>query len=88
MSGNAYTSEIHYQNVLIQVVHSDLNKEQVGAIITGTDNRLSSCGGLGGILWIKAGNSIKEECNEYIKKNGMIETGQIVVTGAGILDCK
>lgn len=43
---------------------------------------------MAGAISRKGGPSIQKESSLYVKKNGIVETGQCAVTGAGTLSCK
>ena len=88
MDKNIFDSGVWYQNVKLEVINSPPDEEQVEAIIVGTDEYLSHFGDLAGILWMKSGGVIREECEEHIKKNGIVEIGEVFASGAGILNFK
>ena len=87
MDENVFASGVWYQNVKLEVVNSPLDEEKTGAIIIGADKYLTQIIDIGGVLWIKGGNVIREQCHEHIK-NGPIEIGEVFVSGAGNLDLK
>jgi len=65
-----------------------MTTEDVDAIVNAANASLDHASGLAGAIVKKGGGIIQEESDLYIAKNGKVEEGGIVVTGAGKLPCK
>lgn len=68
----------------IEVVHGDITKHSVDAIVNAANHTLLGGGGVDGAIHRAGGKSILEEC----KKIGGCETGKAVITTAGKLPAK
>ncbi len=85
---NKLVKEIKLSNVSIKLIHGDITEEKVDAIVNAANSRLQHGGGVAGIISKKGGPTIQKESNEYVKKFGSIETGNVAVTSGGNLKCK
>ncbi|MBI3037564.1 macro domain-containing protein [bacterium] len=70
------------------VVIYDLLFEPVDCIVNAANGGLSHGGGIAAQISIAAGEALEIEGSEYVKKKGMIPTGEAVVTSAGKLPFK
>jgi len=81
-------SQLKVTDVSIQVRHGDMTTEDVDAIVNAANSSLDHASGLAGAIIKKGGDIIQQESDVYVSKNGKIEEGGVVVTGAGKLPCK
>jgi len=72
----------------IEIVKNDITNEKVDAITNAANEHLAHGGGVAGAIVRKGGRVIQNESNEYVKKHGIVETGNCGVTGGGSLKCK
>lgn len=75
-------------NTIVEVVNSDITKEETEAIVNAANSHLSHGGGVAGAIVRAGGRIIQEESNEYVKNHGPVETGEVAVTSAGSLPAK
>lgn len=69
----------------IQVFHGDITGLEVDAIVNAANSALIPGGGVDGAIHTAGGPSIAEETAQIIRQRGAVETGEAVVTGAGLL---
>jgi len=72
----------------IQVRHGDMTTEDVDCIVNAANSSLDHASGLAGAIIKKGGEIIQNESDLWVAKNGKVEEGGVVVTGAGKLPCK
>ena len=85
---NKIIKEIKVNNVEIKLVSGDITIEETDAIVNAANSQLQHGGGVAGVIARKGGPDIQKESNEYIKKYGKVETGNVAVTTGGKLKCK
>ena len=68
----------------ISLIKGDITKIKVCAIVNAANNSLLGGGGVDGAIHQAGGKAILEEC----KKIGWCDTGNAVITTAGLLDAK
>jgi O-acetyl-ADP-ribose deacetylase (regulator of RNase III) len=74
--------------ITVQIVQGDLTQEISDAIVNPTDQFGQLNKGVGAQVSYFGGQCIQEEINQIIKQDGLIPTGNVIVTGAGILRAK
>jgi len=72
----------------IQVRHGDMTTEEVDCIVNAANASLDHASGLAGAIIKKGGEVIQNESDIWVAKNGKVEEGGLVITGAGKLPCK
>ncbi|KUK83466.1 MAG: Appr-1-p processing domain protein [Petrotoga mobilis] len=85
---NKIIKEIKVNNVEIKLVSGDITIEETDAIVNAANSQLQHGGGVAGAILRKGGPDIQKESNEYIKKYGKVETGNVALTAGGKLKCK
>ncbi|QTA37355.1 macro domain-containing protein [Thermosipho ferrireducens] len=75
-------------NTLIEIVKGDITIEKTDAIVNAANSHLKHGGGVAGAILRAGGKSIQHESDDYIRKNGPVPPGSIVVTNAGNLKAK
>eukprot|EP01104_Vermistella_antarctica_P002865 TRINITY_DN13069_c0_g1_i1.p1 TRINITY_DN13069_c0_g1~~TRINITY_DN13069_c0_g1_i1.p1 ORF type:complete len:281 (+),score=35.85 TRINITY_DN13069_c0_g1_i1:159-1001(+) len=70
---------------VVQIRHGDITKEHVDAITNAANGLLMHGGGVAAAISSKGGQTIQEESDDYITKNGKVPTGGCAVTGGGAL---
>lgn len=73
---------------VFQVVHGDLLKEPVDAIVNAANGRLAHGGGVAGVISRAAGPGLQAECDRIVRERGPLPAGSAVVSGAGTLPFK
>ena len=71
----------------IITTQGDLTKFVGDAIVNAANPRLEGGGGVDGAIHRAGGPAIVEECRLWIAANGLLPTGEAMVTGAGNLIC-
>ncbi|KAM9629685.1 protein mono-ADP-ribosyltransferase PARP14-like isoform 2-T2 [Morphnus guianensis] len=74
--------------VTIAVYKADLCAHPVDVVVNASNEDLKHIGGLAEALLKAAGPELQQECNELVSKNGNLQPGCAVITGAGKLPCK
>jgi O-acetyl-ADP-ribose deacetylase (regulator of RNase III) len=72
----------------LQVRQGDITEEDVDAIVNAANEHLAHGGGVAGAISRAGGHDIQKESNQWVKKYGIVETGQVAVTGPGRMICK
>lgn len=76
------------KGLTVSVWKADLTAFPVDAVVNAANVNLQHYGGLAQALSEAGGPEIQAECDNYIRKNGKLETGNAIVTTAGQLRCK
>lgn len=76
------------KGVKVSVWKADLTSFKVDAVVNAANSRLQHIGGLAAALSETGGPEIQRESDELIKQNGVVTTGDAVITNAGQLPCK
>lgn len=77
-----------YKGIEITVIQADITSEQVDAIVNAANEHLAHGGGVAGAISSKGGYDIQRESDEYVRRNGPVDTGNVGLTGPGRLPCK
>ncbi|XP_035752221.1 protein mono-ADP-ribosyltransferase PARP14 isoform X3 [Egretta garzetta] len=74
--------------VVVAVYKGNLCTHPVDVVVNASNEDLNHSGGLAGALLKVAGPELQQECDELVRKNGSLQPGCAVITGAGNLPCK
>ncbi|NXC68086.1 PAR14 polymerase, partial [Anhinga anhinga] len=74
--------------VVVAVHKGNLCNYPVDVVVNASNEDLEHIGGLAEALSKAAGPELQKECDELVKKNGRLQPGCAVITGAGKLPCK
>ncbi|XP_054685116.1 protein mono-ADP-ribosyltransferase PARP14-like isoform X2 [Grus americana] len=74
--------------IVIGVYKADLCTYPVDIVVNASNEDLKHIGGLAEALLKAAGPELQQECDELVRKNGHLQPGCAVITGAGKLPCK
>lgn len=74
--------------ILVSVWKADLANFPVDAVVNAANDHLNHGGGLALALSKAGGPQIQKESEDYIKKYGVLKTGDAIVMDAGSLPCK
>ncbi len=72
----------------LHVVHGDLTQEPVDAIVNAANSHLMHGGGVAGAIVRRGGPVIQQESTAWIRKHGIVPTGQAAITGGGALPAR
>ena len=73
---------------VIKVVHGDITKAKADIIVNAANEDLIHGGGVALAIARAGGPIIDKESREWVKKHGILKTGQVAVTSAGNLNAK
>ncbi|NWW21055.1 PAR14 polymerase, partial [Falcunculus frontatus] len=73
---------------VIVLYEADLCTHPVDVVVNASNENLKHIGGLADALSRAAGPALQEECDELVRKQGNLQPGCAVITGAGKLPCK
>ncbi|WP_066804530.1 O-acetyl-ADP-ribose deacetylase [Moraxella oblonga] len=74
--------------VKLSVIQGDITEQIVDIIVNAANSSLLGGGGVDGAIHRKGGSAILEECKQIRARQGKCETGQAVITTAGLLPAK
>uniref|UniRef100_A0A672TKB2 Macro domain-containing protein n=1 Tax=Strigops habroptila TaxID=2489341 RepID=A0A672TKB2_STRHB len=91
--GDKVESKLYFKKMLpdgvvVAVYKDDLCTHPVDVVVNASNEDLKHNGGLAWALLKAAGPELQQECDELVKKNGSLQPGCVVITGAGKLPCK
>ncbi len=86
--GNNVVHELKFDGKTVQIVHGDITREEVDAVVNAANSYLQHGGGVAGAIVRRGGRIIQEESNRLVKENGPVPVGEAVVTSAGSLKAK
>ncbi|NXS47673.1 PAR14 polymerase, partial [Balaeniceps rex] len=80
--------EVTIGGIVIAVYKADLCTHPVDVVVNASNEDLKHISGLAEALLKAAGPELQQECDELVRKNGSLQPGCAVITGAGKLLCK
>ncbi|KAM6307502.1 protein mono-ADP-ribosyltransferase PARP14 [Aegotheles albertisi] len=83
-----YYKKMLPDGVVVAVYKADLCNYPVDVVVNASNEDLQHIGGLAAALLEAAGPELQQECDELVRKNGCLQPGSVVITGAGNLPCK
>ena len=72
----------------ISLIHGDITKLEVDAIVNAANSSLMGGGGVDGAIHRAGGPQILAECREIVARQGCCSTGEAVITSGGNLPAK
>ncbi|NWW79438.1 PAR14 polymerase, partial [Climacteris rufus] len=80
--------EVTMGKTVIVLYEADLCTHPVDVVVNASNENLKHLAGLAGALLRAAGPALQEECDDLVRRNGRLQPGCAVITGAGRLPCK
>ncbi|NWW99314.1 PAR14 polymerase, partial [Caloenas nicobarica] len=80
--------QVTMDGVVIAVYKADMCTHPVDVVVNASNEDLKHIGGLAESLLKAAGPELQRECDELARRNGSLQPGCAVITGAGKLPCK
>ena len=75
-------------SVKLSVLKGDITDQHVDVIVNAANTRLDHGAGVAGAIIKKGGSGIQKESENYIKRYGLLNDGEVAMTGPGKLHCK
>jgi O-acetyl-ADP-ribose deacetylase len=72
----------------IKIIHGDITKLEVDAIVNAANSSLMGGGGVDGAIHRAGGPAILAECRDIVTRQGRCAAGQAVITSGGNLSAK
>jgi O-acetyl-ADP-ribose deacetylase len=72
----------------IKIIHGDITKLEVDAIVNAANSSLMGGGGVDGAIHRAGGPTILDECRKIVARQGRCAAGQAVITSGGNLSAK
>ena len=72
----------------VVVYEGDITQENSDIIVNTCNKHLDHGGGMSFAISKAGGPSVQQESDQYVKQNGPLSTGDVVVTDSGFLKCK
>jgi putative ATPase len=79
---------VTFNNHAIEIVKGDITKEETEAIVNAANSSLQHGGGVALAISSASGKELRNECEQYIDKNGQVPTGSAMMTTGGNLNAK
>jgi putative ATPase len=73
---------------ILRLIHGDLTKEHVDAIVNAANQHLTHGGGLAAAIVRAGGSEIQRESDVWVRDHGLVTHSQPAITGAGRLPCR
>ncbi|MFO0624289.1 MAG: macro domain-containing protein [Polyangiales bacterium] len=73
---------------VLEVVHGDLTREAVDAVVNAANGWLAHGGGVAGAILRRGGLDIQLESDAWVERHGKVPTGGVAVTTAGMLPAR
>nr|XP_009942545.1 PREDICTED: poly [ADP-ribose] polymerase 14-like [Opisthocomus hoazin] len=83
-----YYKKMLPDGVVVAVYKGNLCNYPADVVVNASNEDLKHVGGLAEALLKAAGPELQRECDEVVRKNGSLQPGCAVITGAGKLPCK
>ncbi|XP_009947420.1 PREDICTED: poly [ADP-ribose] polymerase 14-like [Leptosomus discolor] len=80
--------QVTMDGIVIAIYKADLCSHPVDVVVNASNEDLKHIGGLAEALLKAAGPELQQECDELVRRNGSLQPGCAVLTGAGKLPCK
>ncbi|CAJ1086080.1 protein mono-ADP-ribosyltransferase PARP14-like [Xyrichtys novacula] len=77
-----------HEGLQVLVCHGDITKQDADALVNAANKDLDHCGGVAAALSKAGGPEVQQESNNLVECLGKIQTGEVVVTTGGNLNCK
>ena len=74
--------------IMVHVYKADITKLHVDAIVSATNEQLCHGKGVAHAIASAAGQSLKEDADDYIRRHGPLKVTDVAVTTGGSLPCK
>ena len=87
-AGECKCSYVTQEGKKVSVYKDNLTHHQVDVIVNAANRELHHTGGLAGAIVKVGGKAIQQECDAFIRKEGSLEDGQVMVSEPGSLPCK
>ena len=87
-AGHFYFCGMNNTFLKIEIVHGDITRQTVDAIVNAANSSLMGGGGVDGAIHRAGGPAILEACRKIVAKQGGCATGEAVITTAGNLPAK
>lgn len=81
-------TKFSYKGTTIKVIKNDITSEKSDCIVNAANEHLAHGGGVAGAISSRGGPDVQRESSEYVRRHGIVPTGQVAVTGPGRLPCK
>ena len=72
----------------LSVLKGDITDQHVDVIVNAANSSLAHGAGVAGAIVKKGGRGIQKESDAFIRRNGLLNDGEVAMTGPGKLPCK
>ena len=73
---------------IVRLIHGDLTKERMDAIVNAANAQLAHGGGVAGAIVRAGGQEIQAESTAWVREHGPVSHANPAITGAGKLPCR